>query len=137
MDSGLADSSRSLIACSSFSRRELSAPVAHLFQGFGLVGAGEVWIESLKPSLVDVPPGVITAIEPDLAPLGTVTVTLVSSLVAGVASTPPNVTLVVCPKLVPVIVTVWPTFADSGANELISGEGAVPVILMDFLLSPG
>ncbi len=57
-------------------------------------------------ALVAVPPGVVIAIFPVFAPLGTFAVTCMSEFTANVvALTPPNVTFVVWVRLTPVIVT--------------------------------
>ena len=62
------------------------------------------------PELVATPPAVVIAIFPVFAPVGTVAVTCVSEFtVKFVATTPPNVTLVVCVRLTPVIWTAVPT----------------------------
>ena len=74
------------------------------------------------PELVAVPPGVVTVIFPVLAPLGTVAVTLVLEFtVKLVAFTPPKVTLVVCFRLTPVIVTEVPTGPLVGEKAVICG----------------
>src|SRR5579872_4309743 len=63
------------------------------------------------PELIAVPPGVVIAILPVFAPEGTLAVTSVSEFTTTVvALTPPNVTLLVCVRLTPVIVTGVPTF---------------------------
>ena len=56
-----------------------------------------------------VPPGVVTAIFPVVAPTGTVAVICVSEFTTNVADVPLNVTLVVWVNAVPVIVTDVPT----------------------------
>jgi hypothetical protein len=56
------------------------------------------------PELVAVPPGVVIAILPVFAPVGTVAVTFESEFtVKAVALTPPNVTLDACVRPLPVI----------------------------------
>ena len=59
--------------------------------------------------LVAVPPSVVIAILPVMAPVGTVAFTCVADLVKFVAATPPKVTSVVCVSPVPVITTCVPT----------------------------
>ena len=72
--------------------------------------------------LVAVPPGVVTAIFPDFAPVGTVTVICVPEFtVKLVAALPPKVTFVVCNKPVPVMVTTVPTGPCRGVNESTTG----------------
>ena len=61
------------------------------------------------PELVAVPPGVVTVILPDFAPLGTVTVIFVYEFTTKLAALiPPKVTLVTPVKLSPLITTLWP-----------------------------
>ena len=72
--------------------------------------------------LVAVPPGVVIAIFPVFAPVGTFAVTCVSEFtVTVVALTPPNVTFVVCVRLTPVMVTGVPTVPLVGVKLLIEG----------------
>jgi len=76
--------------------------------------------------LVTVTPLVVIPILPVLAPVGTVAVICVSEFtVNSEAATPPNVTLVVPVKAVPVIVTVVPT-APLEVNPVMVGS-PVPV----------
>ena len=73
-------------------------------------------------ALVAIPPGVVIAILPVLAPVGTAAVTCVSEFaVKVVASTPPNVTLVVLMSPVPVIVTDVPSGPLEGLKVFTSG----------------
>src|ERR1700724_872151 len=73
-------------------------------------------------ALVAVPPGVVIAILPVRAPLGTVAVTCVSEFtVKAVAFTPPKVTLLVCVRLTPLIVTWVPTRPLGGVKPVITG----------------
>ena len=73
-------------------------------------------------ALVAVPPGVVTAIFPVTAPVGTVAVTCVSEFTVGaIASTPPKVTFVVCARLTPVMVTTVPTGPLGGVKLVICG----------------
>ena len=81
--------------------------------------------------LVAKPPGVVTAIGPDTAPVGTVAVIDVgASTVKLVAFTPPNDTAVAPEKFVPEIVTTVPTGPATGSKlEMVGGAtvaGAVP-----------
>jgi hypothetical protein len=72
--------------------------------------------------LVAVPPGVVIAIFPVFAPVGTFAVTFVSEFTANVvAFTPPKVTFVVWVRLTPVIVTGVPTGPLKGVKLLIDG----------------
>ena len=58
------------------------------------------------PELLATPPGVVIAILPLTAPVGTVAVICVSELTVNVvAATPPNVTFDVCVRPVPLITT--------------------------------
>jgi len=73
-------------------------------------------------ALEAVPPGVVIAIFPVTAPVGTTAVTCVSEFtVKLVEAIPPNVTLEAPVKLVPVIVTDVPTGPLVGVNVLIAG----------------
>ena len=72
--------------------------------------------------LVALPPLVVIAIFPVVAPVGTSARTCVSeSTVKEGAGFPLNVTFVVCSRPVPVIVTEVPTGPLGGANEMIVG----------------
>jgi hypothetical protein len=73
------------------------------------------------PELVAVPPGVVIAILPAATPLGTVAVTFVSELTVKLALTPQKVTLVVCLRLTPVMVTKAPTVPLVGEKPVICG----------------
>src|ERR1700731_4500734 len=74
------------------------------------------------PELVAVPPGVVIAILPVFAPLGTLAVTCVSEFTTTVvALTPPNVTLLVWVRLTPLMVTGVPTDPLVGVKLLIVG----------------
>ena len=71
-----------------------------------------------------VPPGVVTAIRPDVAPNGTVVVIEVAdTTVKFVATTPLNCTAVAPVKLNPVIVTAVPTNAPVGVRLVMVGAG--------------
>ena len=89
------------------------------------------------PALVVVPAGVVTAILPVVAPVGTVVVICVpAELTVKVAClTPLKVTAVVPAKLVPAIVRLVPTGADVGVKEVtVGGDVAAPLMLA---LPPG
>src|SRR5580704_17758041 len=68
-----------------------------------------------------VPPLVVTAIFPLVAPVGTVVVIFESDFTANVVEVPLNVTLVACVSPVPVIVTGVPTGPLVGEKALIVG----------------
>ena len=73
-------------------------------------------------ALVPVPPGVVTAMGPVTAPVGTSASTSVSFLTWKlVAATPPKVTFVVPVKLLPVIVTAVPTGPLVGLKPVMEG----------------
>ena len=81
--------------------------------------------------LVAVPPGVVITIFPVLAPVGTVAATCVSEFTVKLAAgTPPNVTEVVCVRLMPVIVTGVPTGPFGGAKLVILGVTRKIVLLV-------
>ena len=84
-------------------------------------GNGGVTVELV--ALVAVPPGVVTAMGPLAAPLGTVAVICASEFTVNVAAVPLNVTAVAPVKLVPVMVTEVPGGPLVGLNELIVGGG--------------
>jgi hypothetical protein len=70
-------------------------------------------------ALVAVPPGVVAAMFPVMAPIGTVAVNCVSEFtVKLVAATPPKVILLVCVNPVPVITTAVPTGPLVGLNPV-------------------
>ena len=72
--------------------------------------------------LVAVPPVVVMAIFPVIAPVGTVAVTWVSDLtVKVIAATAPKVTLVVWVSPVPVITTLVPTLPLVGVKLVMVG----------------
>ena len=71
--------------------------------------------------LVAVPPGVVTTIFPVVAVDGTVAVIWLSLFTMKVPVLPPNVTLVVCVKPVPVIVTTVPIGPLVGLMVLMVG----------------
>src|SRR6266480_4799678 len=75
-------------------------------------------------ALVAVPPGVVTLIDPVVAPAGTVAcIAVVEVTVKLVALTPLNVTDVAPMNFVPVIVTVLPTGPLGGVKPVIVGGG--------------
>jgi hypothetical protein len=71
--------------------------------------------------LVPVPPAVVTAIGPVVAPAGTAAVIVEALSVVMVAETPLKVRLVAFPRLVPEIVTTVPTAPDDGLKPVIFG----------------
>jgi hypothetical protein len=72
--------------------------------------------------LAALPPAVVIAIFPLLAPAGEVTVTDVSEFTLMLFdATPPKVTFVVCVKLTPVIVTEVPSIPLGGIKVVICG----------------
>jgi hypothetical protein len=74
------------------------------------------------PELVAVPPGVVIAIFPVFAPVGTLAVTWVSEFtVKVVALTPPKVTFVVSVRLTLVIIAGVPTLPLGGVKLRICG----------------
>ena len=82
-----------------------------------------------------VPPEVAIAIFPVFAPVGTVAVTCVSEFTTKVvALTPPKLTLVVCVRLTPVIVTGVPTGPLGGVKLLIDGVTRKFILLFRFPL---
>jgi hypothetical protein len=92
-----------------------------------IVGDGAATVTVKMPALVAVPPGAVTVIVPVPALAGTVAVSDVSETTVNCALVPPNVTLVVPVKPVPVIVTFVPTGPFVGLNEVIVGGGSVTV----------
>ena len=83
-------------------------------------------------------PLTVTTTEPVVAPDGTRTTMLVALQLAGIAETPPNVTMLVpCadPKFVPVIVTGVPTAPDVGDKLVTLGVGRT-VKLTPLLAAP-
>jgi hypothetical protein len=91
------------------------------------VGVNDVMVGAamINPVLVTVPPGAVTDMLPDV-PLPTTAVMLVElTTVNELAAVPPKLTAVVPVKLVPVMVTVAPTAADAGVNEVMVGAATV------------
>jgi hypothetical protein len=81
-----------------------------------------VRFEKMNPVLLALPPGVITLTLP-VAPIPTTAeIKLDETTVYEEALMPPKLTAVVPVKLVPVIVTVCPTPAELGENEVIVGD---------------
>ena len=72
--------------------------------------------------LVAVPPAVVTAIGPVVAPAGTDVEICVLLSIPTVAAVPLNVTPVAPAKLLPVIVTAAPTSPDAGVKPEMSGR---------------
>jgi hypothetical protein len=103
----------------------------------GQRGAGRYLLVTRKDCvLVAVPPLVVTAIGPVVAPLGTVAVIFVSETNVKAALTPWKVTLLVPVKPEPVIVTGVPTRPLVGVNEEIFGAGVWAVTVKLVLLVP-
>ena len=69
------------------------------------------------------PAGVVTAMGPEVAPVGTVTLELVSEATVNVAAVPLKVTAVAPVKPLPLIVTVDPTAPEDGETARDSGGG--------------
>jgi hypothetical protein len=83
-------------------------------------------------ALVAVPPGVVTAIDPVVAPVGTVAVIWVAESTENVvALVPLNVTAVAPVKFVPVITTLAPTAPLAGEKfEIVGGETTVKAVAL-------
>ena len=77
-----------------------------------------------------VPPGVVTDIGPDVAPVGTGTTIFVAASLVGFAVVPLNST-VAPPRFVPVIVTTAPIGPAAGENAVIVG----PTTKLDFVVA--
>src|SRR6266511_1225770 len=90
-----------------------------------IVGAGTA-VTVKFVALVAVPPSVVTAIFPVVAPVGTVAVILTLELMMKAALTPLNVTEVAPVKFVPLMVTVVPTGPDAGENDVMVGTAVAP-----------
>ena len=75
------------------------------------------------PAEVAVPPGVVTAMGPVVAPAGTVALTWVDESTVKAASVPLNVTPVAPFRFVPVRVTEVPTWPDVGVKLVWVGGG--------------
>ncbi len=87
-----------------------------------IVGIGDA-VTSKLVALVAVPPGVVTAMGPSVAPLGTVAVICVFEFTVKVAAVPLNFTALAPVKPVPVITTDVPTGPLVGLNDVIVGAG--------------
>src|SRR5207244_1849819 len=90
--------------------------------GRGPLNGGEADFQGVTVklvALVAVPPAVRLPVE---ASAGTTTVIFVAMTVAGTAPTPLKRTLVAPPKALPLIVTVAPTAAAVGVNEVTRGS---------------
>ena len=87
---------------------------------------------------VAVPPGVVTAIGPLVAPAGTVAAICVSVFTVNLALTPLKVTLLAPGKFAPVRVTVAPTPADVGEKLVSVGgvAGQPPFVVARMTLAP-
>lgn len=85
----------------------------------------------MKVPLVAVPPEVVIAMCPVLAPVGTVASTSVSEItVNSVAFTPPKLTVLVCVRLTPVMVTTVPTVPLVGVKLVICGVTRNAMLLL-------
>src|SRR5262245_8750294 len=80
-------------------------------------------------ALVAVPPGVVTAIGPVVAPAGTMAFTLDGEIQSNVATMPLNFTPVTVSSCVPVIVTSAPTAPASGENDVTVGVSQKSLML--------
>ena len=81
------------------------------------------------PVLIAVPFSVMTAMEPVVAPAGTVVVIVPELLTVNAAAAPRNVTDVTPVKFVPVIVTPVPTAPTVGAKEVMAGVTVKRVVV--------
>src|SRR6266571_3373018 len=100
-----------------------------------LPGGGVVTVKLL--ALVAVPPGVVTLIDPLVAPVGTVArICVLESTVKLATAVPLKATAVAPLKLFPLIVTVVPTGPLIGLKELIVGGEAVTVKLLALVAVP-
>ena len=88
-------------------------------------------------ALVAVPPGVVTASGPAVAPAGTVVVIWVAELTVKVALTPLKLTRVAPEKLVPVTTTLAPTGPLVGEKLVIVGAGTTVKLLALVAVPPG
>src|SRR5258706_301001 len=89
--------------------------------GVKLVIAGGLADPVNTLALVAVPPGVVTLIDPVVAPAGTVACIVVAEFTVNVALTPLNFTAVAPLKFVPLIVTLVPTGPLVGVKLVIEG----------------
>ena len=87
-------------------------------------------------ALVPVPPGVVTVMEPVVAPAGTVAVICVPESTVKSAATPLNATPVAPAKPVPVSVTSVAIGPEAGANPLTVGATAETYAFRHTLASP-
>lgn len=78
-----------------------------------------------EEGLAAVPPGVVTVIFPEGAPVGTVTVMEVSDTTVNIAGVPLNFTKLVNRRAVPERLIVSPAAADVGVISLSAGAGGV------------
>ena len=78
---------------------------------------------NVNPALEAVESCVNTSTSPEVPLPTTAVIVLASTIVNDVALVPPNETPVAQSKFVPVIVTVWPIYAESGSNEVICACG--------------
>ncbi len=93
-------------------------------------GAGDVTVKPL--ALTPVPPAVVTAIVPLVAPVGTVALISVSPTTVNAAAVPLNLTALAPVNFVPVTVTEAPTRPEAGANPVTvgaSGPGVTAAVV--------
>ncbi len=90
------------------------------------------WITAKLVELVPVPLGVVTEMDPVVAPAGTVVVIWVAEFTVNVAEAEPNFTPVAPVKFVPVMVTTVPTFPEVG--EKLEMVGVVPPVTVKLVL---
>jgi len=113
------------------------APIAP-FVGEKLAIDGGAPVVTLKvPLLIAVPPGVVIATGPVVAPGGTTAVTCVDELIVKPAATPLNFTPVAPRKLLPVIVTALPVLPNCGEKPRINGDGITVKLLLLEAVPPG
>lgn len=93
-----------------------------------IVGAGVIVVTTNVPTLIAVPPAVVTLHFADEAPEGTVAVILADELTAYDAATEPSLTDVAPVKFEPLIVTDVPTGPLVGVKLEIEGAGGGAVV---------
>jgi hypothetical protein len=99
--------------------------------------SGDAGLDGNAPTLVAVPPGVVTAIFPVVAVVGTVAVILIAELtVKVVAGTPLKVTEVAPARFVPLMVTMVPATPLVGVKLVIFGVLEGPTLTKQFAVWP-
>lgn len=102
-----------------------------------LVGEMAVMVGTVRTvkmlGLVAVPPGVVTVTRPDVAPAGTVVVTVVAVLLPTTPAVPLKLTAVAPARLVPVMVTAAPTSPLVGAKLVILGVAMIVNVALEAL----